>query len=182
MRQPDKARPLLQQVVDHGRRVLGSQHPRTLSNIGSLGQCLAAMPRHGGDLHAAVELLEEAVAGLRTVCGEGHPNTKVFQAALERARRLSEPEPGPPGALPAPARRRPEAAQVVGGGGGDGGRRAGSRVAVHGLLNATDVNGRRGTVVSWHEGRGRFTARLWVIKTHRRALLKHPTFHLCFFK
>ena len=175
MRQPDKARPLLQQVVKRLRRVLGSQHPCTLCNIGNLGRCMSDMPRH---LRTGVELLKEAVAGLRTVRGEGDSVTQDFQAHLERARRHLEPEPEP--APPGPERRRPEAAQVVGGG-GDGGRRAGSRVAVHGLLNATDVNGRRGTVVSWHEGRGRFTARLWVIKTHRRALFKHPTFHVCFF-
>ena len=33
-------------------------------------------------------------------------------------------------------------------------------VAVHGLLNATDLNGRHGTVVSWQEGRGRYAVRL----------------------
>ena len=80
------------QAIEYGQslladceRVLGENHPRTLTSRSSL----AAAYQAAGRLHEAIPLLERTLADFERILGENHPNTltsrnnlaNVFQAA-----------------------------------------------------------------------------------------------------
>ena len=57
--------------LEIGRRVLGDEHPNTLSLIFNMGLLL----RHQNKYDEAEGYLQEAMEGMRQVLGEEHPNT-----------------------------------------------------------------------------------------------------------
>jgi tetratricopeptide (TPR) repeat protein len=90
------ARALQEQVLDVMRRVLGAEHPDTLTAIGNLAETLLAL----GDLDRARSLQEQALDVMRRVLGAEHPDTLRSmgnlagmlwaQGDLNRARDLEE--------------------------------------------------------------------------------------------
>jgi hypothetical protein len=52
-------------------RVLGEEHPDTLTTMKNLGVLLF----EAGDLESAIPLLRESLAGRRKILGENHPDT-----------------------------------------------------------------------------------------------------------
>jgi tetratricopeptide repeat protein len=83
------ARGLQEQVLDLSRRVLGAEHPDTLTSMNNLASTLQAQ----GDLAGARGLHEQALDIRRRVLGGEHPNTSVsafnlFGTLLE----VGEPE------------------------------------------------------------------------------------------
>src|SRR5271157_2796680 len=66
-----EARKLQEEVVDIFSRVLGPEHPSTLTCMNNLAWTIAAQ----GDLAAARKLREETLSGYRRVLGPEHPNT-----------------------------------------------------------------------------------------------------------
>jgi hypothetical protein len=87
----DLALPLLRDVLQRKRRVLGNRHPSTLITMTLMSQSLCL----GGDTAAGIELLEEAVAGYTAVHGADHPRTRRIRETLEfrKDREGGHPEP-----------------------------------------------------------------------------------------
>ncbi len=67
----DSARKLQEQVLAASRRLLGEEHPDTLTAMNNLAQTLNAQ----GDLAGARKLEEQALAASRRLPGEEHPDT-----------------------------------------------------------------------------------------------------------
>jgi tetratricopeptide (TPR) repeat protein len=65
------AQPLQERLLEAQRRVLGEDHPDTLSSMSNLGELLRAQ----GDLAGARGLHERALATSRRLLGEDHPQT-----------------------------------------------------------------------------------------------------------
>ena len=70
---------LLYRALGTRERVLGPEHPDTLTSRNNLAGCLQAM----GDLAAAEPLYRAALAGAELVLGVGHPTTVIFRANLK---------------------------------------------------------------------------------------------------
>ncbi len=66
-----EAEPYLREALDGHRRVLGEEHPHTLTSMNNLAATLSAL----GDASGARELDEEALSVRRRVLGEEHPDT-----------------------------------------------------------------------------------------------------------
>src|SRR5207248_670518 len=66
-----QAAPLLERAISTQSRLLGTEHPDTLSSIGALGVVYSLQDRLG----EADKLLREAFAGLRRTLGPEHPYT-----------------------------------------------------------------------------------------------------------
>jgi hypothetical protein len=76
------------QILAIRRRVLGSDHPNTLSSMNSLAETREAL----GDLHGALELHEQTLTARRRVLGDDHPATQSSMNNLAQIRRkLSRP-------------------------------------------------------------------------------------------
>jgi tetratricopeptide (TPR) repeat protein len=73
-----QARELLERSLTVRRRVLGDDHPDTLSSMNSL----AATRRSLGDLQGALELHEQTLAGRRRVLGDDHPDSLISMSNL----------------------------------------------------------------------------------------------------
>jgi tetratricopeptide (TPR) repeat protein len=73
---------LEEQALAARRRVLGDEHPDTLTAMNNL----AATRRALGDLDGARELYEQALAGCRRVLGDEHPDTLTATNNLAAAR------------------------------------------------------------------------------------------------
>ena len=83
-------------LLDARRRVLGEEHPNTLTSMSNLAQNLLAQ----GDLPGARKIQEQVLDVIRRVLGEEHPNTLTsmnnlagtlwFQGDLAGARKLLE--------------------------------------------------------------------------------------------
>jgi len=65
------ARALLEQVLDIQRRVLGPEHPNTLTSMNNLAGTLASVGEHD----AAAALIAQVLDGFRRVLGPTHPHT-----------------------------------------------------------------------------------------------------------
>jgi hypothetical protein len=65
------ARKIQEQVLEARRRVLGEDHPDTLSSLNNLASTLKAQ----GDLAGARKIEEQVLAARRRVLGEDHPDT-----------------------------------------------------------------------------------------------------------
>ena len=65
------ARDLDQDTLDRRRRVLGADHPDTLTSASNLAGDLRAL----GEYQAARELNEDTLARRRRVLGDDHPST-----------------------------------------------------------------------------------------------------------
>jgi hypothetical protein len=71
---------LEEQALATYRRVLGEDHPDTLSSMNNL----AETRRDLGDLNGARELHEHALATRRRLLGDDHPDTQRMLAGLIR--------------------------------------------------------------------------------------------------
>ena len=77
----DAAEPLLREVLEAQREMLGARHPDTLASINSLGMLL----QDKGDLLAAMELLlREVLEEQREMLGPRHPDTLASINSLGR--------------------------------------------------------------------------------------------------
>jgi tetratricopeptide (TPR) repeat protein len=74
--QHQQALTLEEQTLTTYRRVLGENHPDTLTSMDNL----AATLRHLGDFQGARELQEQTLAARRRVLGEDHPNTRASKS------------------------------------------------------------------------------------------------------
>jgi TIR domain/Tetratricopeptide repeat/NB-ARC domain len=72
-----------EQILTARRRVLGDDHPHTLTTMNNL----AASRRALGDLQGAHDLFEQALAGYRRVLGDDHPDTLTSMNNLAVSRR-----------------------------------------------------------------------------------------------
>jgi hypothetical protein len=63
------ALPLFQRALDTRERVLGTEHPRTLTSVNNLAACMRAL----GDAEAALPLFRRAL-------GKEHPDTRTARA------------------------------------------------------------------------------------------------------
>ena len=73
------AEPLLGESLEGRRRVLGEEHPDTLSSIHNLAVLFKDQARYA----EAEPLLREALEGRRRVLREEHPNTQASKEALD---------------------------------------------------------------------------------------------------
>jgi tetratricopeptide (TPR) repeat protein len=65
------AEPLFRRALELRERVLGAEHPDTLTSVNNLAQLLSSK----GDYEAAEPLLRRALGALQRVLGSDHPNT-----------------------------------------------------------------------------------------------------------
>ena len=87
---PDLEFPLIQEVVERSRRVLGLRHPQTLFYSGHLGALLSDMDRD----ESAISLLRHAKDGLMAVYGPQHPHTRTVARDLQKAQERRSPVSG----------------------------------------------------------------------------------------
>jgi hypothetical protein len=78
------ARQLQEQVLEVMTRVLGEEHPATLTSMNNLAVTLNGL----GELDAALPLLRKSLGGHRQVLGDNHPDTIAISKFLTR---LEEP-------------------------------------------------------------------------------------------
>jgi RNA polymerase sigma factor (sigma-70 family) len=76
-----RAVPLYEQVLADSRRVLGDDHPTTLS----IRSSLASAYETAGDVGRAVPLYEQVLADSRRVLGDDHPTTQSARSSLASA-------------------------------------------------------------------------------------------------
>jgi hypothetical protein len=74
---------LHEQTLTGLRRVLGEEHPTTLSSMRNLTLTRRAL----GDLDGARQLFERSLAGHQRVLGEDHPDTLRLMNNLTQVRR-----------------------------------------------------------------------------------------------
>jgi hypothetical protein len=86
----DGTRQLLKQALAGYRRVLGEDHPYTLTAMNNL----ATTRRDLGDLDGARQLHEQVLAGRRRVLGEDHPDTLNSMSNLAAVKRELEQRSG----------------------------------------------------------------------------------------
>jgi hypothetical protein len=72
------------------RRVLGDEHPDTLTSMNNLAGTLKAQ----GDMTGSRGLREQALNISRRVLGEEHPNTQKFKNNLDAMRDVPGGSPG----------------------------------------------------------------------------------------
>jgi tetratricopeptide (TPR) repeat protein len=72
------ARKLQEQVLEIRRRILGEEHPDTITSMGNLAATLQAQ----GDLAGAQKLQEQVLEIMRRILGEEHPNTLTSMSNL----------------------------------------------------------------------------------------------------
>ena len=71
----DRAQPLFEECLAKYKRVLGEDHPDTLSSLNNL----ANLFKNKGDYDRALPMYEECLAKSKRVLGEDHPDTKITQ-------------------------------------------------------------------------------------------------------
>lgn len=76
-----RAIPLAHTVLSDRRRLLGAEHPDTLTSVNNL----AGAYRSAGRLEQAIPLYEQTLTDCRRLLGAGHPLSKSVAANLERA-------------------------------------------------------------------------------------------------
>ena len=77
-----RAIPLYEQTLADSVRVLGADHPDTLTSRNNLAGAYEA----AGDLGRAIPLYEQALADSVRVLGADHPQTKIVRGNLAAAR------------------------------------------------------------------------------------------------
>jgi tetratricopeptide (TPR) repeat protein len=82
-----EAIPLLEQALADRERILGPDHPDTLTSRNSLAQAYESVGRTA----EAIPLLEQALAGFERIFGSDHPNTGVVRGNLAVAREQRSP-------------------------------------------------------------------------------------------
>jgi len=75
----EEARLLLVEALEGSRRVLGSDHPDTLTSMLGLGVVLSKL----NDGEAAAALLRECFDGRQRVLGQNHPHTILCKEWME---------------------------------------------------------------------------------------------------
>ena len=81
----DRALPLYEECLAKYKRVLGDDHPDTLTSLNNL----ALLFKSKGEYDRALSLYEECLAKSKRVLGGVHPNTKMTQKSRDIcARRL----------------------------------------------------------------------------------------------
>jgi tetratricopeptide (TPR) repeat protein len=81
-----RAIPLLEQALADRQRVLGADHPQTLTSRNNLAYAYQS----AGDLGRAIPLYEQALADTVRVLGADHPTTKIVRDNLAAARQHSK--------------------------------------------------------------------------------------------
>jgi tetratricopeptide (TPR) repeat protein len=76
----DEAAKMFKEVVEKRKRILGDEHPSTISAMNSLANTLGDQ----GQLDEAIVLLEVAVQRMRRIHGDEHPHTKVAVSNMTR--------------------------------------------------------------------------------------------------
>jgi hypothetical protein len=77
------ALPLYRRALESGERVLGTEHPDTLTSVNNLAGCLHAL----GDAAGALPLYRRAAEGLDNVLGMGHPSSRTVRANSDQVER-----------------------------------------------------------------------------------------------
>ena len=77
------ALPLYRRALDSRERVLGKEHPDTLTSVNNLAGCLYAL----GDAAGALPLLRRAADGFERLLGPDHPSSRTVRANYEQAER-----------------------------------------------------------------------------------------------
>jgi tetratricopeptide (TPR) repeat protein len=76
----DRALPLCEECLAKRKRVLGEDHPDTLTSLNNL----AGLFESKGEYDRALPLYEECLAKRKRVLGEDHPHTKSTQRSRNR--------------------------------------------------------------------------------------------------
>ena len=79
----DRALPLYEECLAKRKRVLGDEHPDTLTSLNNL----AGLFYSKGEYDRALPLYEECLAKIKRVLGDQHPHTKVFQRSRDACAR-----------------------------------------------------------------------------------------------
>jgi hypothetical protein len=79
--------PLYRRVLESSERVLGAEHPDTLTSVGNLAYCLEAL----GDASGALPLYRRALESRERVLGAEQPTTKILRANFERVSKAAQP-------------------------------------------------------------------------------------------
>src|SRR2546428_255679 len=105
------AEPMFRQVLAARRRVLGEDHPDTLSTEHRLGWLIGRQGRYG----EAVDIVNQVLGGRRSVLGDDHPDTLSARETPARPTRTPSPPalpwPGWPRARAAAQKPRPSTAR-----------------------------------------------------------------------
>jgi tetratricopeptide (TPR) repeat protein len=78
--QLDEAAKMFKEVLEKMRRILGAEHPDTISAMNNLASTLGDQ----GQLDEAMALLEVAVQRMKRIHGDEHPHTKMAVRNLTR--------------------------------------------------------------------------------------------------
>jgi hypothetical protein len=78
--QLDEAAKIFKEVLEKRKRILGEEHPSTISAMNNLAGTLGDQ----GKLDEGIALLEIAVQRMRHIRGDEHPHTKVAVSNLTR--------------------------------------------------------------------------------------------------
>jgi hypothetical protein len=125
------------------KRVLGAEHPDTLTSANNLATNLSDQGKHV----EAEQMLHAVLASLQRVLGPTHPNTLCTARSLEHVRARIRASPPPNAAAPAAAGAvRPLP--------------AGTRVLVQRLIAKPEQNGKRARVLSFDARTGRYAVAL----------------------
>ena len=77
------ALPLFQRALDSRERVLGKEHPDTLTSVNDLAACMQAL----GDAAGALPLCRRAADGLERLLGPEHPSSRTVRGNYEQCER-----------------------------------------------------------------------------------------------
>jgi hypothetical protein len=79
--------PLYRRALESKERVLGAEHPDTLTSVNNLAGCLYAL----GDAAGALPLYRRALESSERVLGAEHPTTQGFRRNLEFVTKAAKP-------------------------------------------------------------------------------------------
>jgi hypothetical protein len=130
-------------VIEMRKRILGAEHPHTLTSANNLALSLKSQGKHV----EAERMLHATFASLQRVLGPAHPNTLTIARSLEDVRARIRATPPTNAAAPAIA----GAARLL---------PVGTRVLVQRLIAKPEHNGKRARVVSFDARTGRYAVSL----------------------
>jgi hypothetical protein len=131
------------EVLGVRKRVLGAEHPDTLTNAGNLAMSLSEQGQHT----EAEQMLHATLASSRRVLGPAHPTTLRVSSCLKAVRARIRAAPSTQAAaLAAPTAARPLP--------------AGTRVLVQRLVAKPEHNGKLARVLSLDAHTGRYVVAL----------------------
>jgi tetratricopeptide (TPR) repeat protein len=79
----DRALPLYEECLAKQKRVLGDEHPDTLTSLNNL----AGLFRNKGEYDRVLPFFEECLAKSKRVLGDDHPRTKISQRSRDACAR-----------------------------------------------------------------------------------------------